>query len=137
VKRLIIFPLIFLLCACANKPNLTPDEVLTVQCRDNIEQIPDHYYTDLVEEISAAKWSRTGRSGPATHRLIVTCRDEAAYYLYRINEQVVEMSYRWQDVRKKYFLSSSSLAELVKKLGSRPFIHSDPIEIYRLEPEPL
>jgi len=70
----------------------------------------------LLESYNSAKYSRTGNSGPATHRLVLTTKDNAVYSFFRINDEIVEVGLRHGDLRKKFFLESPELAELVQQI---------------------
>ena len=91
---------------------VTADEVLLLP-EDNVELV-----TSLLESYNSAKYRRTANSGPSTNKLVLTISDGTVYSFYRIDEDIVEVSLRHEDMRRKFFLESKELSELIRSFES-------------------
>lgn len=98
-----------------NQNNIDLEQVQSVTAEQS-QLLPedDHELIEqLITAFNQAKEKRTAGSGPSTHLLIISTDDGAVYNLYRINENLVEVGMRQDDIRRKFFLESAELAEMI------------------------
>jgi len=115
-----MFLMVFLYFGCAGKQDFIPAEQVASVTADGVVLLPaenEELIISLLDSYHSAKYKLSTNSGPSTHRLAITTSEGAVYSFYRINEDTVEVSYRLGDIRKKYFLISTELSELIKQIG--------------------
>lgn len=98
-----------------NQNNIVCEQVqsVTAEQRQLLSEDDHELIEQLITAFNQAKEKRTAGSGPSTHLLVISTEDGAVYNLYRINEDLVEVGMRQADIRKKFFLESAELADMI------------------------
>lgn len=113
---LAVLAVVLIIAGCPGKHGeIEMDNVVSVSAGE-AELLPAEDYElleQLLESYNGAKFKRTSNSGFSTHRLVITTGDGAVYSLYRINDHLVEVGLRQDDLRNKFFLESEDLADII------------------------
>lgn len=117
---LVVLAVVLIVAGCPGKHGIIELENVASVSANETELLPaeDHELLEqLLESYNVAKYKRTANSGFSRHRLVITTCDGAVYSLYRINDHLVEVGLRQDDLRTKFFLESEDLAEIIETIS--------------------
>lgn len=119
-KLLPLLLIALVLTGCGGKQApLTAEAVAGLEVHGVAVELEDEEIAALVQEFNQAKYRRRDSSGKTTHMLVVITGEGARYTLYRIDEEKLEVGFRHEEQRRKFFLLSPALSELVAEICDR------------------
>lgn len=115
---ILVLAALLILPGCGTRPHmLKEDQVDSIWVEDIQVPLTEEATQVLVREFNGAGYQRWAGSGPATHRLVLLTSSGEKFTLHRITEQLVEVGLRHGELRKKFFLTSPVLSELVRMIS--------------------